>query len=164
MAQVDVVFIFNIESTLVTAVNSEIVLVNGAQGGNVFFRVGSSATLFTSTDFQGQIVALASITLQFVAVTGLLRWHGLTARLCQTLMALTSTGIVLGIVSYLLLLRADPESNQPVLALLWFALFGWSLAVDANIYKHALSITMPRGLLIAVLVLAASYLLVNTAF
>jgi hypothetical protein len=61
------VFIFNIESTLVTAVNSEIVLVNGAQGGNVFFRVGSSATLFTSTDFQGQIVALASITLQTTA-------------------------------------------------------------------------------------------------
>ena len=61
------VFIFNIESTLITASGASVVLEDGAQGGNVFFRVGSSATLFTSTDFQGQIVALSSITLQTTA-------------------------------------------------------------------------------------------------
>jgi uncharacterized protein with beta-barrel porin domain len=57
------VFIINIGSTLTTASNSRILLTNGAQGGNVFFRVGSSATLGTSTSFTGDILALTSITL-----------------------------------------------------------------------------------------------------
>ncbi len=57
------VFIFNIASTLTTASASAITLINGAQGGNVFWRVGSSATLGTTTLFAGDILALASITL-----------------------------------------------------------------------------------------------------
>jgi uncharacterized protein with beta-barrel porin domain len=57
------VFIINIGSTLTTASGSSISLINGAQGGNVFFRVGSSATLGTSTSFTGDILALTSITL-----------------------------------------------------------------------------------------------------
>ena len=57
------VFIFNIGSTLTTASNSTIILENGAQASNVFFRVGSSATLGTDTTFSGDILALTSITL-----------------------------------------------------------------------------------------------------
>jgi uncharacterized protein with beta-barrel porin domain len=57
------IFIINIGSTLTTASNSVVSLINGAQGGNVFFTVGTSATLGTSTDFEGIILALASITL-----------------------------------------------------------------------------------------------------
>jgi outer membrane autotransporter protein len=57
------VFIFNIGSTLTTASASSVRLINGAQGGNVFFRVGSSATLGTTTSFAGDILALTSITL-----------------------------------------------------------------------------------------------------
>jgi len=57
------VFVFNIGSALTTASASSILLINGAQGGNVFFRVGSSATLGTTTAFVGDIVALTSITL-----------------------------------------------------------------------------------------------------
>ncbi|MDP3076158.1 ice-binding family protein [Bradyrhizobium sp.] len=57
------VFIFNIGSTLTTASASAVSLINGAQGGNVFWRVGSSATLGTSTSFAGDILANASITL-----------------------------------------------------------------------------------------------------
>ena len=38
------VFIFNVGSALTTASASGISLINGAQGGNVFWRVGSSAT------------------------------------------------------------------------------------------------------------------------
>jgi len=56
-------FVFNIGSTLTTASASSILLINGAQGSNVFFRVGSSATLGTTTAFEGDIVALTSITL-----------------------------------------------------------------------------------------------------
>src|SRR6202165_4928923 len=50
------VFIFNIGSTLTTASASAVSLLNGAQGGNVFWRVGSSATLGTTT-----LVALALV-------------------------------------------------------------------------------------------------------
>ncbi|WP_092181682.1 ice-binding family protein [Devosia sp. YR412] len=57
------VFIFNIGSTLTTAAASSVALINGARAGNVFFRVGSSATLGATTAFQGQILALTSITL-----------------------------------------------------------------------------------------------------
>jgi uncharacterized protein with beta-barrel porin domain len=57
------VFIINIGSTLTTASGSTVTLINGAQGENVFWRVGSSATLGTTTLFTGDILALTSITL-----------------------------------------------------------------------------------------------------
>ena len=57
------VFIFKIDSTLTTASSSVIKLINGARGANVYFVVGSSATLGTGTRFVGNILALASITL-----------------------------------------------------------------------------------------------------
>ena len=58
------VFIFQIASTLITASNSSVVLINGAQHCNVFWQVGSSATLGTTTTFVGNILALTSITLK----------------------------------------------------------------------------------------------------
>jgi hypothetical protein len=57
------VFIIKIGSQLTTASNSSIKLINGAQGGNVFFQVGASAVLGTTTSFIGDILALTSITL-----------------------------------------------------------------------------------------------------
>jgi hypothetical protein len=57
------VFIFRTGTTLVTAAASSVVLINGAQSCNVFWRVGSSATLGTTTSFVGNILAAASITL-----------------------------------------------------------------------------------------------------
>jgi hypothetical protein len=59
----DGVFIFQIGSTLVTAPGATVRLTNGAQACNVFWQVGSSATLDTTTTFVGSIMALASITL-----------------------------------------------------------------------------------------------------
>ncbi len=61
------VFIFEIGSTLTTASASRILLTNGAQGSNVFFRVGSSATLGAGTLFTGDILALTSISLNNAA-------------------------------------------------------------------------------------------------
>jgi hypothetical protein len=57
------VFIFQIGSTLTTATASSVLLVNGASSCNVFWQVGSSATLGTGTALVGSIVALTSITL-----------------------------------------------------------------------------------------------------
>ena len=57
------VFIFQTGSTLITASSAVVSLINGAQPCNVFWQVGSSATLGTSTTFVGNILALVSITL-----------------------------------------------------------------------------------------------------
>jgi uncharacterized repeat protein (TIGR01451 family) len=62
------VFIFKAASTLITAAGapgtpaSQVVLIGGAQPCNVFWQVGSSATLGTYSVFQGSIMALESIT------------------------------------------------------------------------------------------------------
>jgi hypothetical protein len=57
------VFIFQAGSTLTTASASSVILENGAQACNVFWQVGSSATLGSTTSFVGTILALASVTL-----------------------------------------------------------------------------------------------------
>jgi len=57
------VFIFQIGSTLTTASASSVILINGGSVCNVFWQVGSSATLGTTTTFEGNILALTSITL-----------------------------------------------------------------------------------------------------
>ncbi|GGD47753.1 ice-binding family protein [Sinisalibacter lacisalsi] len=64
------IFIFNIGSTLTAQSGSAVVLQNGAQGGNVFYRIGSSATLDTTADLVGQLVALTSISLNTSATLG----------------------------------------------------------------------------------------------
>src|SRR5450631_1886783 len=56
------VFIFQVGSTLVTDSSSRVILVDGAQACNVFWQVGSSATLGTGSSFAGTILALTSIT------------------------------------------------------------------------------------------------------
>ncbi|MEH1927143.1 ice-binding family protein [Nostoc sp.] len=55
-------FVFQIASTLTTASDSSVVTTNG-EAPNVFFQIGSSATLGTGTQFMGNILALTSITL-----------------------------------------------------------------------------------------------------
>jgi uncharacterized repeat protein (TIGR01451 family) len=56
------VFVFQAGSTLTTAAASRVRLINGAQECNVFWQVGSSATLGTSSVFRGTILALTSIS------------------------------------------------------------------------------------------------------
>lgn len=57
------VFVFQMASTLVTASASVVNVINGANACNVFWQVGSSATLGTGTVFRGNILALTSIAL-----------------------------------------------------------------------------------------------------
>jgi len=56
-------FVFKIGSTLTTASAASVLLINGGSPANVFWQVGSSATLGTGTAFVGNILALTSITL-----------------------------------------------------------------------------------------------------
>jgi hypothetical protein len=60
-------FVFEIGSTLTTASGSSVGMINGASPCNVYWQIGSSATLGTTTAFQGNLLAHASITLNHAA-------------------------------------------------------------------------------------------------
>jgi hypothetical protein len=57
------IWVFQIGSTLTTASASSVVLINGANANNITWAVGSSATLGTTTAFQGNIISEVSSTL-----------------------------------------------------------------------------------------------------
>ena len=56
------IFIFQIGTTLTTATSAAVVAVNGTEAANIFWQVGTSATLGSGTSFLGNILALTSIT------------------------------------------------------------------------------------------------------
>jgi len=57
------VWVFQMASTLTVGVRRKVILTGGAQARNIFWQVGSSATLGTSSVFKGTIMAYASITM-----------------------------------------------------------------------------------------------------
>ena len=57
------VWVFQMASTLTVGVGRQVILTGGAQARNVFWQVGSSATLGTSSVFVGTVMAYASITM-----------------------------------------------------------------------------------------------------
>jgi type VI secretion system secreted protein VgrG len=59
----NVMVVFQIGSTLTTASASSVIIINPGINDEVFWQVGSSATLGTTTDFYGSIIADQSITL-----------------------------------------------------------------------------------------------------
>lgn len=58
------VFIFQMASTLTTTAGRQVILSGAANAANIFWQVGSSATLGTTTAFKGSIFAQESITLE----------------------------------------------------------------------------------------------------
>ncbi|MEO8505402.1 MAG: ice-binding family protein [Acidobacteriota bacterium] len=61
---------FQIGSTLTTASAASVVFINSASPCQVFWQLGSSGILGTGTTFAGNIVALASVTLNTGASVG----------------------------------------------------------------------------------------------
>lgn len=73
----DAVFIFKTATTLITETGSSVNFINGAQPCNVFWKVGSSATLGSASVFAGNILALESISVNNgVTVAGRLLARG----------------------------------------------------------------------------------------
>lgn len=64
------VWVFQMPSTLITSPASVVSVVNTGAGSGVFWNVGSSATLDTTTSFQGNILASANISLNNGATIG----------------------------------------------------------------------------------------------
>src|SRR5680860_1457129 len=95
------VFVFKTASTLVTASNSNVNLLNGARYCRVFWQVGSSATLGVNSHFVGHIFAFTSITAnkgatvqgQLLARNGAvtLDTNTITNGLCPTIATTTTT-------------------------------------------------------------------------
>ena len=56
------VFIFQMASTLTTTAGCQVILSGGAKAANIYWQVGSSATLGTVSVFKGNILASTSIT------------------------------------------------------------------------------------------------------
>jgi len=56
-------FVFQIGTTLIIAGGTQVILLNGAQAGNIFWQVGSSATLNSAAAFQGNIIAYTTVTM-----------------------------------------------------------------------------------------------------
>lgn len=108
--------------------------------------------------------SLLAICLQVVALTGLLLWRKHPERFAQAMSALAAMGVIFNAITWVLLSMSDPTVNQPIMALVWFAVFVWSLLVDANIYRHALSVPFAVGMLVTVLILAASYVMIEMFF
>lgn len=102
----DAVFVFQIGSTLTTASAASVMGINGAEGCNVYWQVGSSATLGTGTSFAGSILAMASITMTTgatisdgcaLALVGAVTLDSNTITACETIPA-PSGSLVLGVV------------------------------------------------------------------
>jgi len=71
LCNANAVFIIQIASTLVTTSGRKVILAGGAQASNIFWQVGSSATLGTNSVFKGIIMADQSISLNTgVAING----------------------------------------------------------------------------------------------
>jgi len=63
------VYIFQVGSSLTTASASAVTLINGAEACGVWWQIGASATLGTTTALAGNVLALTSITLNTGATT-----------------------------------------------------------------------------------------------
>ena len=85
---------------------------------------------------------------------GLLMLRTLRERTVQTLTALAGAGAVIGFVAYpvSIWLHHAHQANEPAPApgVLLLGVLGWSLAVSAHIFRHALSAPFYIGLLISV--------------
>ena len=107
-------FVFQIGSTLTTAIGASVLTINGGAnpGSSVFWQVGSSATLGMNTAFEGHILALTSIALN--AGTTILDGSALARNGAVTLDTNT-------------IINAVPEPSTSAMALAGLACGGWQM-------------------------------------
>ncbi|HEU4850567.1 MAG TPA: ice-binding family protein [Telluria sp.] len=70
LGNANAVWVFQMDDTLITSPYSVVNLINAGPGAGLFWNVRSSATVGAGTDFQGNILALASISLNSGASIG----------------------------------------------------------------------------------------------
>lgn len=107
---------------------------------------------------------LLAIAVQFGAISALLNFKNLPYRINQTLSALAGTGFLFGMASIVILSQLQPGQARADVAIVYLALFIWSLLVDAHIYRHAMSVKMSMGVLVSVSIFAANLVLLQVVF
>ena len=124
------VWVFQMASTLTVGGGRKVILTGGAQARNIFWQVGSSATLGTSSVFMGTIMAYSSITMnasstldgRALAQVGAVTFNGaggslpMPAALSFTSVSRTTTNalIVLNTTPYFpLTLQTSPDLSLP---------------------------------------------------
>ena len=84
------VFIFQIGSTLTTASASQVRMINGGQSCNIYWQIGSSATMGTGSSFLGNVIASSSVTMttgtsstgRLIALNGAVTLDGSNVTVC----------------------------------------------------------------------------------
>ncbi|MDX1379618.1 MAG: hypothetical protein R3233_00790 [Xanthomonadales bacterium] len=92
--------------------------------------------------------ALLGAALHIAVIALLLTLRGLRERIVQTVTAMMFAGAALSLLSLPLVVAAGPRPGA-LLVLLLLGLLAWTLGVYGHIYRHALAITMPLGVLTA---------------
>ncbi len=128
-----------------------------------FVQAGASSGTLTSL---GIILLDTALMAAFAWV--LLRVTAKTQRYTQTLTSLAGTGMILGLMALpLVQLAAGAHRNdEPMggLVLGWLVLLGWSISVEAHIFRHALSVRYGIGLMLAGLHTVLAISLIETLF
>jgi ice-binding like protein len=111
-------FIFQAGSTVVANSGSRVNLINGAQSCNIFWQVGSSATIGTNTMFSGNVLALTSIAAQTGAVIDgrLLARNGSTTLDTNTVTRPQCTPLAAPIVTITGLPKPGPKGSTQCIA------------------------------------------------
>ena len=108
----DAVWIFQMtDSTLTTATGSRVILANGAQARNIFWQVGTSATLGTFSVFKGTIMADQSITMGASST--------IEGRLLASNAAVTFNGNLSGIPTLARLIRFGGFTRDGTVMIAW---------------------------------------------
>ena len=121
-----------------------------------------SVLVLTASYGMGDGVRLAFLEVLLLSayVVLLLSLTGKSARVRQTLSALTGAGTLLGIVSFLLVLTqgAVPagDAPSPLASIAWLSLVFWNLVVSAHIIRHALSTNLLVGFVMSLLYMVIS--------
>lgn len=108
-------------------------------------------------------------TLLVSILTGsILYLHSFTARIAQTLSAMTGTGAIISLAAIPLFTwhagAQQSGSANPIAALLVFVIVAWSLAVSGHILRHALSVPYVLGIVVAVAFYGISYTVFSSLF
>ena len=122
----DDVWVFQMASTLTVGSSRKVILTGGAQARNIFWQVGSSATIGTSAEFKGTVMAYASVSMlasstlegRALAQNGAVTFNGASGTLStlplftQVIMEITTNAAVLTLLTPLsvpLTVEASPN-------------------------------------------------------
>lgn len=126
------------------------------------FATGFMLSVLTQPFGYSLLASLVSTLLMVALVHGLLLLFGKHPRYPQTITALAGCEVLLGLlllpipISELYYGESAGAELRALLAITWLMVIGWSVAVAAHIFKHALSVSMGLGFLysIAYLIIA----------